>query len=453
MIFWKFTNEKNEKIFDSLLFLIIQTILFFLIWLINIPFLLPLIILGLSLTYLIMSSKLHHFLSIPIFLMFSLKEYVILGNIPLHLIFSLLIYFITFVLFISKLYIKEQKNFIKQVALTPSILLIICCFIFSTFINYFTYNSPYHKYALVMCISFCLYLFALIFISSINKKSGINDYLNIFYAYNVLLILELFTKFINRDFAFNLGWTINKNVPAMALEVFLPFIIYTFTKSNKRIDAIILTLLDIGLIVLSKSRGAFLTTVFLFPLLLHIVFQNKKKTFLFCISLIAITSIIILIVPTFREKTFNFIIKTFKGDIFFNGRDIIWDMSFNAFKDSPLFGKGFSIFYQIELDYNSSFRGDIQGIHYTLSHNTILTLLSSGGLLLLGSCIYHLSKLFTVIFKSNDKIKYAVFYFLLFGLVHGMLDNTFFTTIYMFPFFLIFTTCDLNVERKIEQIK
>ncbi len=447
MIFWKYTDETKEKIFDSLLFLLFQTVLFFIIWLANIPFVLPFVILVLSLAYLMMSSKLHHFLSIPIFLMFSLKDYIVLGNIPLYLIFSVLIYIITFVLFVGKLYIKDRKNFINRVYLTPSILLIICCFALSTFINYFTYNSPFHQYAFVMCVCFCLYLLVLIFISSINKKSGINNYLNIFYAYNILLILELFTKFIDHDFTFNIGWATNKNVPAMALETFLPFMIYIFAKNNKRIDVIIISLLNLGLIVLSKSRGAMLSTTILFPLLFQILLQNKKKTFRY--SLILITSIlfIILIIPNLRDKAFTFIAKILKGDIFFNGRDIIWKMSFDAFKESPLFGKGFSIFYQIELDYNLEFRGDVTGIFYTLSHNTFLTLLAGGGLLLLFACLYHLYKIFTLIIKSDDKIKYAVLYFILFGLVHGMLDNTFFTTIYMFPYFLIFSSADLNTKR------
>lgn len=441
----KYFNEKTEKLFDNLYFLLIEVLVFFVIWFFNLSFLLPIVITLLSTLFLIFSNKLRHILSLPIFIMFSLKEYIILGNIPLILIITLVFYSVN--LFLSCVKIKKMTNCNSKSNLLFSLICIIISFLLSTVLNYFLYDSEFHLYGTLLCLGLISYLLVFILISFLNKDTNLKDLVNLFYAYNILLLLQLLVCYFKADFPNNFGWSFNKNVPTMALEVFLPFSLYIFASDRKRFPALIVALCDIIWLILLKSRGGLLTTCLLLPLSLYIAIKNKKYYLITLVSLISLSIILIFAIPQLNEKVFELIKNIFNGNIFWNGRDKIWDFSFNAFKSNPIFGKGFSVFYELEKQYRND-RPINSGIFFKFSHNTFLTLMASGGIIAICAYLYHSIAITINIVKIKAHIKYVALYFILFGFIHGLLDNTFFSTVYMFPYFLIFTCNEFNKTTK-----
>ncbi len=441
----KFENEKYLKYFKNIYVNAFLVISFYIIWLFNLFYLTPFLILIVAIPTLIFTDKADLLTFLLLFIIFSLSKSLTTDKINIFLIIDFLIYGIILILFFIK---EKKKNNLKQIK-NINFLMIFSIFIFYfTFVNILNFFINYNKFSLIsigVSLVFDIIILFYFFFSIINNKSNLKDFLPYLYSLNLLMVLQILTLFLKHNNPFVLGYAYAKNITAIGLEVFLPFTLYNFCLNKKRIDCLILTLVNLILIYFSASRGALLTSILLLPFLIYICFLNmkkKNKKYLFTILILGVILIIFALI--FKDKTnkiFQKINDIFRGKIFFNGRDIIWNMSIEGFKKSPLIGNGMSIFFQIDQNYSILYR-PVSGTYYTLSHNLILTLLASGGIIFLLLFIYHIYEAFNKTCKLKDNVKYPIIYLLLFGLIHGLVDNTFFSMMYTVPYLLIFTAND-----------
>jgi len=65
-----------------------------------------------------------------------------------------------------------------------------------------------------------------------------------------------------------------------------------------------------------------------------------------------------------------------------------------------------------------------------LCQNTLITFLASGGILVLSGYLFNIFETVLAFIKINSVIKYVVIYFILIDLIHGMIDNTYFSIVY-----------------------
>ena len=74
-----------------------------------------------------------------------------------------------------------------------------------------------------------------------------------------------------------------------------------------------------------------------------------------------------------------------------------------------------------------------------LCHNTVITVLCASGFVGAAMFIYHMVEIFVANYKAKMFSRTALLYFVLIGVIHGIIDNTFFNIIYLVPYIWIFS--------------
>lgn len=323
-----------------------------------------------------------------------------------------------------------------------SLSLIVLVLFISSIVNQFTRDSQYSSYGYAVdCIG--LLLIALyIFYASCSKKDSLSFLPNMLYSSNLLVIAEIIVWIIRGKTSslIDLGWG-TKNVVSLALEICIPFIAYIFSRNKWRFDAIIIISLDYYFVCDSLSRGGLITLLILTFLLAYIITNEHFKKNLshdYFLSL-GITCSLILLAVVFIPSVNEALLRTLKMGDDLSGREGIWKTALSYLTmDYPLGGSMSSLF-EMYVKYGG--RGAV-GIW--LCHNTLFTLLASIGIIGVIMYLYHLVEVFYSAMSYKYLIKNAVIYFLLVGLIHGLVDNTFFSITYMLPYILIMSSADFS---------
>jgi O-antigen ligase len=135
-----------------------------------------------------------------------------------------------------------------------------------------------------------------------------------------------------------------------------------------RIIFFILILLIFINLLLTYSRGAWLSLIFVNLFLVLFVSNNKQKTFFFI--LVMFFGISIFSIPFLRERVL-FIMQS-GGDA---DRFKVWQIAINMFKDSPIFGRGIGLFMHYFSQYDP---GELYITQY--AHNCYLQILAETGI-------------------------------------------------------------------------
>ena len=267
-----------------------------------------------------------------------------------------------------------------------------------------------------------------------------------FYLVNLIIVIELLYIMISTNeganFDFNLtGWG-SKNVCAIALEVCLPFLAVVYAKNRFRIDAIALIALNLYFIVISDSRGGTISIFLLLPLLLYImVGHEKNRKFIYPIvltsSLVAMF-ICYLFIPSIKIS----IDRLVEMGNQLSGREEIWEAGLNYFRNDIMFGGGVTSLFELSDVFGfPSVEGQAE---IWFLHNTVITILCASGLVGIIAFTYHIIELFIANYKAKTYLRSALLYFILIGLIHGIIDNTFFNVIYLLPYIWIFGFKDFD---------
>lgn len=447
-----FSKDNINKVMHSNLFLSILTALLFICWAFDLTILSCVIVvltIAFSTIYLDDGNVIGALIPLT---MFSYSNLPYFNSIPIHLIIELVALFVGLIVMVIKR--KKETNFkFSFGAIGLGLISIGLISFVSELIRYFTSlnpNSNYNTYGFISVLFLFMIVGAYLCLhhSNINNK---NEYINkVFLAINLLLIAEVTFIFVTNGFQkidFNLLKWGEKNTFALGLEICLPFVALLFDNNHKRLEYLLLLILDYILIVLSMSRGGTLTIMLLLPLLIFIGLYSLPNRGKIC-RLIFIGSLVLIPVcyfffPGMKESIDNM----FSKGIGLTYRDEAWNEALFYYKNNPIFGGGISALF----DLNVTMNGPSGAIFF--AHNTLVTLLSTCGILGIISFGILLIEFILVILNDKTKNRYAYAFFIMVGLIHGVFDNTFYSIVYMLPLIYIFANNNLKGIEKNKNAK
>lgn len=455
-------SEKIEKYLTSYTSLLIQFIFFFLAWYFNnrgfVYFALPTIVL-ITCLFSYNSTYLCHLL---VFDMISYRQLPasMNGDLPFSILFDIVVIILGFVImYIKRLVLEKKFNFsFGCMGISLTFLAFIC--LLSSIINHFTYNTNYSSLGFLISGLFVGLIIVYLLMVNTSLRDN-NDFINkIMYFFFIGIIAQMLTlnvikgigiKFITgsnekggEEYAWlmmDLGWSISRNIATIGLEICMPFVLAIFNKDKKRVDCLALFIIGLILTIFSWCRGSLLTILVLLFMYCFIVVYNQKsfkstikKGLLIYSGIIAIGLIVMLTVPKFKAVIDNTLSTL--GDS--SGRDRLWEVSMSYYSRSPIIGSSFSCLYDLGDVFNGIFNGN--GSMFCLAHNTFVNLLAVAGVL---GVIGYLLNIFETIFSSvlypKKELVLPLVTFVLIGLVHGIVDNTFFSLAYFIPLMILFS--------------
>lgn len=291
-------------------------------------------------------------------------------------------------------------------------------------------------YLLSGMMVFFVILYFMVYLGS--PKDGFAFLKTSFYVINAVLVAELIGAW-HFDDLYNLGWA-TKNLVVMVLEFTLPFLALTFADDKRRFDCLILIGVDYYLSFVSDSRGG-LITIFVLTLVLAFILTDRRvkpwwhSSLLFLGILFAFILSSFFLLPDFRQSIIRLV--DMGGNL--SNREEIWENAMAFFYKDKVFGGGMGAIFEL-WDVCAWHPGTV-GVMY--AHDTFITLLMTMGgvgLILYGVHIFE-------IFYSSVRIRhnegFVLIYILLAGLIHGIIDNTFLTIIYMLPYIMVFSDAGL----------
>jgi len=221
----------------------------------------------------------------------------------------------------------------------------------------------------------------------------------------------------------DLGWGIS-NFIAMVVTILIPPTMYLYVENQKRKYVLGAVVLDLVVIFITFSKGAFLTLGIIFiPFAIFIYkYCKDKKSFLKDGGFLLALGIIGLLIITQIDIIWDGFIEYFKemderGWFNNESRIILYRRGLEVFKQFPIFGGG-SYTGQYYLDHNSNY------------HNYIIQSLATIGIVGTIAFIYNI---FVIIKKSwyNNYYNIAIIFVVAAMMLHGLVDTTWYNPIIM----------------------
>lgn len=392
-------------------------------------------------------------LAVAPFAMSCYQGFVNMSEMPFEMIITIIGLALSVIIYLVRNIKHIKVKFNGSIISYSLLLLALGCFI-ATVIRHIFYNQPafpnsgyetvYNiKYGyLLSLIVLAMALFSL-FISSCNDLKHQAFFSKVFFVFGLYLFTQSVIAVITKkSFDFKeiypfIAWC-EKNSMAIAIEMCLPFIACLYSKNFKRIDLLCLMAGLLFFVITGGSRGGQVTTIFMMPLLLYIVLHQTKHKYRNFITIMLLIGFIGFLsyfnIPIVKVNIDRLILKGL--DV--TGRDIFWKWIFDyTYNDHRhlLFGGSPVFLIEINSLFNKTFV-----INPWLCHNTFMTCLAAGGTFGLLAIVYHFIESFVGIIRRGGLDKIAILTFTFVGLVHGMIDNTFFYILYMIPYIIILST-------------
>lgn len=235
----------------------------------------------------------------------------------------------------------------------------------------------------------------------------------------LIFILTYEGEVLGKDIA--LGWSASNSL-AMVLMLLFPMTVFLYVEKEKYL-ILPLLVLNLALLVLTLSKGAYLTlAILLIPLLVfvHNYVKDKRKltkSLLFMLAMTLIAFGFIFSISGIREGFVKYL-KNMSARGWFNdqARIEIYKYGAEIFKEFPLFGSGSYTAkpYLIAYGYSPSLK------HY---HNYVIQNLATLGLFGLVTFGNFIVQIFRKARNSNF-YQIAVIFASLAMLIHGLVDNT-----------------------------
>ena len=272
-----------------------------------------------------------------------------------------------------------------------------------------------------------------------------------------ILIIEVIYAFLTLDtiikngsinkFAMLFGWGIS-NTCANVLSVIIPLSILGSMRTSRKWSAVIylgmsaLTLLA-SVSTMSRTAAIFGTLAFIIFLAVS-CFAGKNKSVSRIMALIVALALVGAFV-CFKDKIMLIFNRYIEKGFTVGARELIWKNFLMAFKDNPIFGKGFFGFEPI--DYVPPF-------YLVLAHNTIIQILGSMGAV--GLIAYIVYRVFTFIpfFKSFTMTKFLLLGSCAVLVFESLIDNFIFwfnpTFVYNICIVLAVMHCEQTKREKLK---
>ncbi len=296
---------------------------------------------------------------------------------------------------------KKYSPNLSRLKKTENRLIIIFIFllIISTLLSQFPTNSwdSFQKFIKVL-------VFALVVQITICNKKEMELFTLFLFLFNGFLAIR--TCYLYQHFGEiqieGYGFSWDNNDYALALVMFLPFVLSFFLYTKNKIQKILLfslSLLIVFSIMVTFSRGGFLGLFFVLFLSVFILSRYKIKTF---ISI----AVVILFISINLPKGYIERIKMIRTEIEsandmedsnYTGRIYIWRIAAKMINDYPLFGVGPNNFVIMRQHYEDE--ADI-----SVTHNSFLQIGAELGSIALLVFLLLLSKIIFNLFKLRRRI-------------------------------------------------
>lgn len=224
----------------------------------------------------------------------------------------------------------------------------------------------------------------------------------------------------------------HKNLLAvsMSLHLLLSLFLLTFVKKKaSRIIIYLVLLLELSLVVLSRSSTAIVALIvpLLCIFLVLIVFSIKNRYLLMSllsILIIFVTSVFVLVISNLEKIT-----NMFGKDLTFSSRTIIWEGTINLIKEKLILGYGYGTFWN-ENSYTYHYVNrylNVSGFEFNHAHNGFLDIFTNIGLLgfifIFITMIVYISRCTKLLLKTKNKIYYFPFIFIVFLVVYNLQES------------------------------
>ena len=262
----------------------------------------------------------------------------------------------------------------------------------------------------------------------------------------VMLMLELAWCYIDLDIVTKdnilLGWGVS-NTMGVGLTVLIPTALLGAVRASKRWMRPVYLTVAVALLVAvyyTESRNALLSAVLIvFLSVLALVLHSRRRR-LFGALFLGVIAIGVAVALVYREPI------AVKLEEFFwdNGRFRLWEHGIENFRSAPIFGVGF-YGYEIHTFFTADFLP-------TMAHNTVVQLLSSGGIFALLAYIFYRVTTVIPVFRHPELSRTMIALSALAMLTESMLDNFIFYFIpvlhYSIAVAIIFILCEQSQAEK-----
>ena len=452
-----FITKYGERIVHSYVYIIVVALLPFIGWWIK----------SLAFAYYSLSAMLiitlilsKDFKALIIFVPFGMtcfREFFYFHNIPKELLSITICLIITIVGMIVKNIIANHKVKIQYGLIGRTVILIGIITFLAGVVRHIFYNEPafieytesYNVlYGYLGGLAFIFFGILCLLVKTFSSNDYQDTYEKTFYIFAIYLIAQCFIVLVNNDMDISkiyhklgkdyIGWC-DKNTLSIAIQVTLPFLAYRYSKNYLRFDNLLLMGIGILLVLMSDSRGGQISVALLtFALIFVIIKPSKHYLIKFGILIIAsVISFFILYnnIPRLKES----IDRLIELGSNVTGRDVFWKWIIEyTYTESKhvLFGGSTSYLFELYAKFNNTTK--VIGIW--LCHNTFMTALAMGGTLGLIAVILHYGEAIIGAFKCTGDKNWMILSLIFFGLVHGMIDNTFFNPMYTIPHIFILSS-------------
>lgn len=237
----------------------------------------------------------------------------------------------------------------------------------------------------------------------------------------------------------DLSWAVSNTI-AMFYFALIPLGLYNYFRDQKNFFVAFVNGINFFMILFMLSRGAYfsLAVVIIPVMILFTYLANDKKRFV--IDFVSIFVVCLTVAYTLGSKLgiVDMLKEYFKDIDFFDdsGREELYKIGFNLFKEYPIFGAG---------SYSGAFF--LKDKNLGTYHNYIIQTIATTGIVGLISLGYFL---FTIVKQAFNKNKYNLLLLasLLYLLVHGLVDNSIYN-----PVIMIFLSVTISfIEKKNEDL-
>lgn len=294
-----------------------------------------------------------------------------------------------------------------------------------------------------LCVAGCLFFVFVFFYYGMRREDP--KELAEYFCYcsmwcAVLLILELAVCYaeldINRKDDILLGWGVS-NTMGVGLTALLPTSILGAVRASKKWMRPIYFVTLLGTLVAiyyTDSRNALLcSAITLLLCALALVFHSRHK--LVGAALLGSVILVGSVLAIIYSDALVIKLEEFFWD---NGRFRLWEHGMNNFSSAPVFGVGFYGY-----DIHTFFTADFLP---TMAHNTVVQLLSSGGIFALLAYVFYRVTTVIPVFRRPELSRTMIALSALAMLIESMLDNFIFYFIpvlhYSIAVAIIFILCE-----------
>ncbi len=350
--------------------------------------------------------------------------------------------------------IIRNKLKIRNKIFLSTALLILCAFI--SLINTPSFSDSFNGIK-----TLGIFLASTIYFSSriYDKKSAFNIFCYMFMWIGMVVFLQMQIYLLKdasnmfkliKDKQIMLGWGISNHYVGVLILSFIAtfYLLYISKKWLYIIPMIVNTVA----IVLTMSRGGYLAfAVIVVMMFLAVLYYAKDKKQIIKYYIIAGVSGLVLLFIFYQvgllDKFMDLIFsREINNDVFaMNGRTPVYNTAIRRFKNHILIGNGlFSSHYYMALDINAKLY---------FYHNYILQTMSDLGILGLIAFGYFIFTIVKPLFKKNIAST-ALLMMIVYYLVHGLLDTTFYLAFLMIilSFIVVFSVVEdkVDIEKELD---